>query len=65
MENVTITFEQDDKKAVAKMTIDGNRVTCTLDFEPSLETKDMNKPAATYVKIAFEFIKFLKGGKSR
>lgn len=23
-ENVTITFEQDDKKAVAKMTIDGN-----------------------------------------
>lgn len=65
MEKVTITFEQDSKKAVAKMTIDGNRVTCILDFKPSLEPKDMNKPAATYVKIAFEFIKFLKGGKSR
>lgn len=65
MENVTITFEQDNKKAVAKMTIDSNRVTCTLNFEPSLETKDMNKPAPTYAKLAFEFIKFLKGGKSR
>lgn len=65
MEKVTVTFEQDNKKAIAKMTIDGNRVTCTLDFKPSLEPKDMNKPAATYVKIAFEFIKFLKGGKSR
>lgn len=63
MENVTVTFEQDSKKAVAKMTIDGNRVRCNLDFEPPLETKDMNKPAAIYVKIAFEFIKFLKGGK--
>lgn len=63
MEKVIITFEQDNKRAIAEMAIDGNCVTCNLDFKPPLETKDMNKPAATYVKIAFEFIKFLKGTK--
>nr|DAE29480.1 MAG TPA: hypothetical protein [virus sp. ctd0M1] len=63
MEKVTVTFEQNNKKAIAKMTIDGNKVTCNLDFVPPLDTKDLHKPAATCVKLAFEFIKFLKGGK--
>lgn len=60
MNNVTITFEQDGKKAVGKMSIDGNKINFTLDFVPALEAEDMKKPAPAYIKIAFKFIKFLK-----
>ena len=61
MENVTVTFEQDGKKAVGKMTIEDNKITLNLNFEPALDAKDLDKPAPAYVKVAFEFIKFLKG----
>lgn len=63
MQNITVTFEQDGKKAVGKIAIDGNKLTLNLDFEPALDAKDMKKPAPAYVKIAFAFIKFLKEGK--
>lgn len=63
METVTITFEQNGKKAVGKMLIDGNKVSLNLDFEPALDAKDLDKPAPVYVKVALEFIKFLKKGR--
>ncbi len=62
MENVTITFEQDGKKAIGKMTVEDDKITLNLDFEPGLEPKNLDKPAPAYLKLAFAFIKFLKKG---
>lgn len=64
MEKVTVTFEQDGKKAVANMKIEGNKLNLKLDFEPSLDTKN-NPPTPLYVFLALEFLKSLrKGGKN-
>ena len=49
MEKVTVTFEQDGKKAVANMKIEGNKLNLKLDFEPSLDTK--NNPPTPFICI--------------
>lgn len=63
METVTVTFEQNGKKAVGKMIVDGSKVNLNLGFEPALDAKDLDKPLPVYVKLAVGFIEFLKKGR--
>lgn len=63
MENVIVTFEQNGKKAVGKMIIDGSKTNLSLEFEPALDAKDLDKPLPVYVKLAVAFVAFLEEGR--